>query len=120
MRVLRKRDLILFLSVLLIAAIGFGVLYLLRGDGDGEWDAVVEYRGEIVVRLPLDVDTEYLFTCEEGQNRIVVSGGAVRVESADCPNQICVEHGTLSPAYADTDFISCAPHHLLIYLEGRE
>ena len=115
-----KRDLILFLSLLLVSAIGFGVLFLLRGDGQGDWDAVVEYRGEIVVRLPLDTDTEYLFTCEEGTNRIVVSGGAVRVESADCPNQICVGHGTLLPAYADTDFISCAPHHLLIYLEKGE
>lgn len=116
----RRRDLILFASLLLIGLIGLGVLFLLHGDGQGDWDAVVEYRGDVVVRLPLDVDTEYLFTCEDGENRIVVSGGMVRVESADCPNRICVRHGTLSRERADTDFISCAPHHLLIYLERKE
>ena len=120
MTVFKRRDLILFLSLLIVAAIGFGVLFFLRGNGEGEWEAVVKYRGEVVVRLPLSTDSEYLFTCEEGENRIVVSGGAVRVESADCPNKICVRHGTLSPERADTDFISCAPHHLLIYLERRE
>lgn len=114
-----RREAVLLLSLLAIAGALFLLLFLLRGDGDGEWDAVVSYRGETVARLPLDVDTEYVFECEEGFNRIVVRDGAVFVESADCKNRVCVHHGTLEPADADVDFISCAPHRLLIVLERR-
>ena len=114
-----RREAVLLLSLLAIAGALFLLLFLLRGDGDGEWDAVVSYRGETVARLPLDVDTEYVFECEEGFNRIVVRDGAVFVESADCKNRVCVHHGTLAPADADVDFISCAPHRLLIVLERR-
>ena len=114
-----RREAVLLLSLLAIAGALFLLLFLLRGDGDGEWDAVVSYRGETVARLPLDVDTEYVFECAEGINRIVVRDGAVFVISADCKNQVCVHHGTLEPADADVDFISCAPHRLLIVLERR-
>ncbi len=114
-----RREAVLLLSLLLIAGALFLILFLLRGEGDGEWDAVIRYRGQTVARLPLDVDTEYEFECEEGVNRIVVRDGAVLVESADCKNQICVHHGTLVPADADVDFISCAPHRLLIVIERR-
>ena len=114
-----RREAFLLLSLLAIAGALFLLLFLLRGDGDGEWDAVVSYRGETVARLPLDVDTEYVFECAEGVNRIVVRDGAVFVTSADCKNQVCVHHGTLEPADADVDFISCAPHRLLIGLERR-
>jgi hypothetical protein len=115
-----RREVILLLSLLLVAGALFLLLSLLRGNGDGEWDAVVTYRGETVARLPLDQDTEYFFECEEGINRIVVREGVVFVESADCKNQICVKHGTLEPKDADVDFISCAPHRLLIVLERRD
>ena len=114
-----RRDAVLFLSVLLIAGALFLLLFLLRGKGEGERDVVISYHNKVVARLPLEVDTEYLFECDEGYNRIVIEGGAVRVESADCKNQVCVKHGTLSPKDADVDFISCAPHRLLITIERR-
>ena len=115
-----RRDAVLFLSLLLLSGALFLVLFLLRGNGEGKWDAVISYRGNVVARLPLDTDVEYLFECEEGVNRVVIEGGSVRVESADCKNQICVRHGTLVPSDADVDFISCAPHRLLIVLERRD
>ena len=120
MKRLFRRDAVLFLSLLLLSGALFLCLFLLRGNGGGDWDAVVTYRGQTVCRLPLETDTEYLFECEEGANRIVIENGAVRVESADCRNQVCVNHGALLPADADVDFISCAPHRLLIVLERRE
>lgn len=115
-----RREAVLLLSLLTIAGALFLLLFLLRGDGGGEWDVVIRYRGQTVARLPLEVDTEYEFECEEGVNRIVVRDGAVFVERADCRNQVCVNHGTLLPAGADVDFISCAPHRLLIVLERRD
>ena len=120
MKIFLRRDAVLLLSLLLLAALLFLVLFLCRVDGSGEWDVVIRYRGETVRRMPLDEDAEYLFTSDEGVNRIVISGGAVYVASADCANQVCVHHGTLVPADAGVDFISCAPHRLLITLERRD
>lgn len=120
MRVLSRRDAVLFISLTLLVGVLFLLLFFLRGDGAGEWDAVIFYRGETVARLPLENDTEYSFDCPEGTNRIVVRNGSVCVEVADCRNQVCVKHGALSPSDADVDFISCAPHRLLIVLERRD
>ena len=120
MKIFSRRDAVLLLSLLLLAALLFLVLFLCRGDGSGEWDVVIRYRGETVRRMPLDEDAEFLFTSDEGVNRIVISGGAVYVASADCANQVCVHHGTLVPVDAGVDFISCAPHRLLITRERRD
>ena len=119
MKLFSRREAVLLLSLLLVTGVLFLVLFLFRGNGDGDWDVVIRYRGETVARLPLDTDCEYPFECEEGVNRIVIRDGAVFVESADCKNRVCVHHGTLTPDAADVDFISCAPHRLLIVLERR-
>ena len=120
MKTFSRRDAALLISLLLLSCALFLVLFLLRGNGSGEWDVVIRYRGETVARLPLETDTEYLFECEEGVNRIVVRDGAVLVESADCKNQVCVHHGALLPEETSVDFISCAPHRLLITVERRD
>ena len=120
MKLFSRRDAALLLSLLLISCALFLVLFFLRGDGSGEWDVVICYRGETVARLPLETDTEYLFECEEGVNRIVVRDRSVSVESADCKNQVCVRHGALLPEETAVDFISCAPHRLLVTLERRD
>ena len=120
MKTFSRRDAALLLSLLLLSCALFLVLFLLRGNGSGEWDVVIRYRGETVARLPLETDTEYLFEGEEGVNRIVVRDGAVLVESADCKNQVCVHHGALLPEETSVDFISCAPHRLLITVERRD
>ena len=77
MRIFSRRDAALLLSLLLLFGVLLLVVFLLRGDGSGEWDVVIRYRGETAARLPLETDTEYLFECEEGVNRIVVRDGAV-------------------------------------------
>ncbi|MBP5428398.1 MAG: NusG domain II-containing protein [Clostridia bacterium] len=112
-----RRDAVLFLSVLLIAGALFLLLFLLRGKGEGERDVVISYHNKVVARLPLEVDTEYLFECDEGYNRIVIEGGAVRVAEADCPTQRCVRHGELIPA--DVVPIFCIPHYLDVKIVRR-
>ena len=112
-----RRDAVLCLSVLLIAGVLFLSLFLFRRNGDSPFDVVISYHNEVVTRLPLDVDTEYLFECAEGTNRIVIEGGAVRVAEADCPTQRCVRHGEILPA--DVFGIWCIPHYLEIKIERR-
>lgn len=49
--------------------------------------------------------------CEEGVNVVLIGPDGICVESADCPDQTCVEMGCLkSPALP----IVCLPHELTI------
>lgn len=120
MKFFSRRESVLVISLLLLSGILFLVVFLLRGDGSGEWDVVISYHEKEVARLPLETDTEYLFECDEGVNRIVVRNGSVLVSSADCRKQICVHHEPLTPENAVLDSIMCVAHHLEIALERRK
>ena len=74
--------------------------------------------GECIRRVDLNrVTKEERYTVESddgGSNVILIQPGRVCVESADCPDQICVLEGWLP------DFglpLVCLPHNLLIQVE---
>ena len=48
-------------------------------------------------------------------NTILVEKGRIRVEEADCPDQICVDQGFISDG---TVPIVCLPNHLVIEIAG--
>ena len=72
--------------------------------------AVVRKDGEIAAELPLDEDA-VLRLEEGGQNVLRVSGGAIRMEEADCPDGTCVRQGAITGGYVP---IACVPHELVI------
>lgn len=54
---------------------------------------------------------------EEGENVVVIEGGAVRVERANCKNQVCVHH---DPVSKPGEQIVCLPHGLVVQVAARE
>ena len=81
--------------------------------------ANVYLDGVCVHSVDLDrVRGEERFTLEgtEGNNLIVAEPGRIRVEAADCPDQICVQQGWLSEESAFP--IVCLPHGLVIQIES--
>ena len=100
----------LLCSVGVTAAITRWVLGARRGrpiirvtSADGAWllrpdtDQVLEVAGPL------------------GNNRIVVRGGDVFVESAPCANQICVKTGRVS---RPGQWIACLPNRVFVAVEG--
>lgn len=79
--------------------------------------AVVTVDGAVWDILPLSAAARAVFTVKtpRGQNRIVLHGGTVAVEDADCPNRLCQKQGAIS---RPGEVIACLPHRLLI--EVRE
>lgn len=79
--------------------------------------AVVTVDGAVWRTLPLSAAERAVFTVKtpRGQNRIVLNGGTVAVEDADCPNRLCQKQGAIS---RPGEVIACLPHRLLI--EVRE
>lgn len=77
--------------------------------------AVVTVDGEIVVRLPLDVDTQYTISENGHINVIEVSDGKVRMLDANCPDGTCIGQGWISDG---AEVIVCLPNRVAVTLEG--
>lgn len=93
-------------------------LYLWTRDAKGRIANVYVDRA-LVRSVDLDALTSPLrFTVEteRGVNVILAEPGRIRVESADCPDKICVESGWLSDSAAP---IVCLPHRVVIELDGE-
>lgn len=74
--------------------------------------------GGLVDKIDLNsVTNEYEITLsgEYGDNIILVSNGHIKMKSADCPDELCVEHGELKNSYSP---IVCLPNKVVIKFEN--
>lgn len=81
---------------------------------------VAEIYSDGALRYTVDLDRvrePQRLTVEgpRGVNVILIEPGRIRVESADCPDQVCVNAGWLSDSASP---IVCLPHRLVIRLTG--
>ncbi len=107
---LKKRDILLIAGILIIAAaVWLGLRLTSSGGGS---TVLVTVDGEQYASLPLGRDAELLIeSADGGENLLVISGGEARVESANCPNGVCVDTGAVSE---DGELIVCLPHKVVI------
>lgn len=106
-----KADIILIAVLLLFACAGVILLHRFRTPG-AYADIMVD--GTSVEKLPLDENISYTLTQDAGTNTIVVKDGVVSIESADCPDKICVEH---KPIQQNGETIICLPHKLVVEIK---
>ena len=105
---LSKNNLILFVCLILVA----GILYpLLNPTGSEGSVAVIEIDGEEYTRVNLSQDSVFTVTTPAGTNTIKVSNHEISVDSADCPDKICVNHAAI---HQSGEIIVCLPHKLVI------
>lgn len=78
----------------------------------GGHTAVVYKDGREIARVDLSRVTES-YTIPLDGNVILVEPGSIRMQSADCPDQICVHQGALYVAGR----IVCLPNRVLIEME---
>ncbi len=106
---------ILLLCILLLAAAASLYLWLRPAKGR---IANIYVDGKLYRAIDLDALTGRevcIVETERGVNVIVAEPGRIRVESADCPDKVCVDAGWLSDSAAP---IVCLPHRLVIELSG--
>ena len=108
LRLFRIWDVVLI--VLLLALVGVTV-YLAVAPKAGAF-AEVYLDGELYQTLPLNKDA----VVELDHLKIVVSGGAVSVKDADCPDKICEKSGAISKA---GQTIVCLPNRVVIKITGK-
>lgn len=111
--IIGKRDVIIIVSLLLIAFSGFFAVKCLYGAEGAT--VVAELDGECVFSHALNEDTETVIHGKACDNRIVIKNGEVYVSEAGCPDKICVHH---RPVSHKGESIVCLPNRLVIRIEG--
>jgi hypothetical protein len=112
----KTRFWILLFSALFV--IGCGVFLLIKNIHVQNPVAYIYLKGELIEKIDLNaVAIPYEFTVESelGSNTIKVGHGSIAVVEADCPEQICVNQGSISDSSVP---IVCLPHRLVIQIEG--
>lgn len=110
-----KHDLILLAMFILIAAI---LVFIINRTDEIKGDYVlITLNNSEYARIPLNKDTVLSIDSDKGKNTVVVSDKEVYVESADCPDQICVDHAHIM---YEGETIVCLPHRLIIKIVSEE
>ena len=110
---MKKGDIILVLVILLVAGSAFGIYTFLSGHDGG---AVVIYvDGEEEGRYRLDKDRTV--EINGGTNTLRIDDGSARMETARCPDQICVRHKAIS---RNGENIICLPYKIVVSIEEGE
>lgn len=100
------------------ALLSVGAILLLGRWSGGGHMARIYQDGVLIREIDLDsLSAPLTFTVEfQGRiNTITAQPGRIRVESADCPDQVCVDQGWISDG---TVPVVCLPNRLVIQIEG--
>ena len=98
------------IGVLLVAAVaGMLVIQSLREEGA---QVVITWNGEVDGTYSLAEDRTFVFEGEKGgYNVVTIEDGYVFMAEANCPDQVCVNHG---PTNQTADPIVCLPNKLVV------
>ena len=111
----KGRNDIIFIAALLliIAIIGLG-FFLFRKEGS---TVTVEVEGTVFGEYSLSRDTVVDIPTGDGElNRLVIRDGKAFVETATCPDGICVGHRPIS---RKGESIVCLPHQVVITVTDK-
>lgn len=106
-----KNDIILVVALLLIAAGGMIYLFVFRESGNV---VKVTVGGELYGTYSLSRDTvEDIVSGKDGSqlNRLIIRDGKAYVETATCPDGICVNH---RPIFRNGESIVCLPNEVVV------
>lgn len=111
---IKKRDIILALVLILLGIVCYGVIRL--GQKKGSQVIIYEDQKEIG-RYDLNTDTTKEIQTAKGINILEIKNGMANVTDADCPDQVCIHMGKISKTGEN---IVCLPHKLVIQVEGDD
>lgn len=111
-----KNDVILIGVLLLVSVIAMLIINVfIKKPGDR---VLVKVDGDVVYNLSLSDDTTVTVEgYQGGYNEIIIEYGYVKVNSADCPDELCVHSGTIDKA---GETIVCLPHRVVVEVVGGD
>ena len=109
---MKKRDLILIASILLVAIALFLVVEMTKEEGAG---VTVKVDGIEVAEYSLAKNGTY--SLNGGTNILVIEDGKAYLSDANCPDKLCVHQGKISMT---GETITCLPNKLTVTVFGTE
>lgn len=110
-KMISRADILLIVGILILAIAGLFVWKKLQKPGTYV-DIMID--GTSVKTLQIDEDASYEVKQDAGVNTVVVQGGSVTVQNADCPDKICEKHRAISQT---GETIICLPHKLVVEIK---
>ncbi len=105
---------ILLAAVFVLCAVGG---FALLAPGEDATRAEILSNGQVIRTVDLSIDQSFTVPSSDGgYNTITVSGGAIAVTAASCPDHYCARRGYCSGG-AD---IVCLPNKLVIRFLGEQ
>lgn len=80
----------------------------------GNTVAVISKNGETLYRIDLSSVSES-YTLDLGGNIVLVENGYISMNSADCPDKLCVKQGKIS----EIGSIVCLPNKVIIEIDRK-
>ncbi len=111
---MRWGDFVIIGAVLLTAA-ALALVIAMHSAGDRLY-AEIWKDGELVERIALTDQLERTVSLD-GHNTIVLSGKTVKMQQADCRDQVCVRSGTLTRA---GQAAVCLPNRVVVKIVGEK
>ena len=109
---MKKNDWILVVVILVLAGVGFLVYTSFGKQTAGIVKVSVD--GELFGTYSLEKEQEIKIN---DTNRMIIKDSQVDMIEADCPDQICVDHKTISK---NKETIVCLPNKVIIEIVGGE
>ena len=109
---MKKNDWILVIAILILAGVGFFIYTSLGRQTAGIVKITVE--GELFGTYSLEKEQEIKIN---DTNYLMIKEGQADMIEADCPDQICVEHISISK---NKETIVCLPNKVIVEIVGGE
>ncbi|MBQ8260317.1 MAG: NusG domain II-containing protein [Clostridia bacterium] len=109
---MKKRDIILIASILVVAIAFLLIVELTKEEGAG---VVVKVDGVEVAEYSLSKNGTY--PLNGGTNILVIEDGRAYLSDANCPDKLCVHQGKISRT---GEVITCLPNKLTVTVFGAE
>lgn len=109
---MKKRDIILIASILVVAIAFLLIVELTKEEGAG---VVVKVDGVEVAEYSLSKSGTY--PLNGGTNILVIEDGRAYLSDANCPDKLCVHQGKISRT---GEVITCLPNKLTVTVFGAE
>lgn len=117
MKWIKKRDIIIVLSILLLAAVLFAGLKLMNKNKVPR--AEIYYKQELVMTIPMNENKEEVFKLPQNPNVVfhLYRDGSVGFQTSDCPDKVCIKKGKLRFV---GETAACLPNHCILTIVPAE
>lgn len=110
----KRNDLILLLSIVLVAALVLVVFHFLKTDGA---TVTVTKNGEKYATYPLMQDAEIKLSGDQGHATLIIEDGQAYIKDASCSDKLCIKQGKINK---NGETIICLPNKLVITVNSDD